>query len=98
MGLLCAKGRLGKILQVKVRPLSKLQVLPTTQRGQRVVVTGLQTLPEALLRFAPVVRESRFPVPDTTLIPVPHPPDFRLLAFIQAPIISSRSCHSQSPV
>src|SRR3984885_1451616 len=98
VSLFRAKRRLGKVLQVKIRPFSKLQVLPATQRGQCVVVSSLQTLSEAFLRFAPVFGESRFPASYIAFISVPHPPDLRPLALIQAPIISSRSCRSQSPV
>src|SRR5580658_9567064 len=98
VSLFRAKRRLGKVLQVKVRPFSKLQVLPATQRGQRVVVSGLQTLSEAFLRFAPVFSKGRLPASLTVLVPVTHPPDSRPFAFIQAPIMLTRSCHSQSPV
>ena len=63
VGVSRAKRWLGKGFQVKVRPFSKLQVLPATQRGECVIVSGLQTLPEALLRFAPVFGKSRLPAP-----------------------------------
>src|SRR5580704_4751111 len=92
VSLFRAKRRLGKVLQVKVRPFSKLQVLPATQRGQRVIVSGLQTLSEAHLRFAPVFGKSRFPSANTVLIAVPHPQDLRPAAFIQAPIMLHWSC------
>ncbi len=41
-----------------------MQVLPATQRRQGIVVSGLQTLSEAFLRFAPVFGKSRFPAPN----------------------------------
>jgi hypothetical protein len=58
MRLLRAERRPGEILQIKVRPFAKGEILSAAQRVQRVVVSGLQTLSETLLRFVPVFGES----------------------------------------
>jgi hypothetical protein len=87
MGLLRAEWRPGEVLQIKVRPFAKGEILSAAQRGQRVVVSGLQALSETFLRVVPVFGESRFALADTVLVAVPHPPDLRSLALVQAPIV-----------
>src|SRR5262249_30178431 len=87
-----AEWRPGEVLQIKVRPFAKGEILSAAQRRQRVVVSGLQPFPEALLRFVPVFGESRFASADAVLIAVPHPPDLRTLALVQAAIVLHWSC------
>jgi hypothetical protein len=70
VGLLRTEWRPGEVLQIKVRPFAKGEILSAAQRGQSVVVSGLQTLSETLLRFVPVFGESRFALADTVLVPV----------------------------
>src|SRR6185437_3535497 len=92
--LLRAEGRSGEILQVKIRPLPKCEILPAAQRRQCVVVLGLQSLSEAFLRFAPVFGKGRFPLAVTIFISVTHAPDFRSRSLVQAAIMLYWSCHS----
>jgi hypothetical protein len=44
-----AERRLGEVLQIRIRPLPKFEILAAAQRGQRVVVSGLEHPPRGLL-------------------------------------------------
>jgi hypothetical protein len=70
MGLLRAEQGLGKILQIKIRSFPKCEILATAQCRQSIVVSGLQALCEASLRFAPIFRKRRFAPAGTVLIAI----------------------------
>jgi hypothetical protein len=98
VGFWRAEWGLGEVLQIKIRPLPKIEMLTAAQRGQSVVVAGLEPFPEAFLRFGPVLSKSRFSLASAVLVAVLHPPDLRSFAFVQAPSCFTGLANSPPPV
>src|SRR5258708_1528435 len=98
VGLWCAKRRQGKVLQIRIRPFSECDLLPSAHRGKSVVVSGLQALSEDSLRFIPILSSGRLSLALPGFVPVLHPPDLRLSSFKQTAIMLYRSCHIPPPV
>src|SRR5215831_3471846 len=91
--LRCAKRRHGKVLQIRIRPFSECDLLPSAHRGKSVVVPSLQALSEDSLRFIPILSSGRLSLALPGFVPVLHPPDRRFSSLKQAAIMLYRSCH-----
>ena len=65
--LLCANRRLRVVLDKKVRPFVERKLLASADRGERVVVSGVQPFAQLPLRVLPVFCMRRYTTPSCLL-------------------------------
>jgi hypothetical protein len=73
VGLFRTEWRLGIVLQEKITPFTKAQLLALKDDLQDIAIAGEQPLTEFLLRLVPVSCFSRLAMAIALPIPVPNP-------------------------
>src|SRR5205809_813663 len=69
------QGRLGIVLQEKVRPILKQQSFALADNLKDVVVPGLKPFPHFLVGLVPVGLPGRFLAANSRTVTVSHPPE-----------------------